>query len=174
MIKNCQQGFKPIQFLSLHNGKAICLKYPDSLRAHETAPILVAKLRKYSQDGKPLQNVSTKSKNQQPVLYQGERCFERGIPISSLTDAVFFKTVEETWKNYSRLQKKWTLPDYPDCCWKHFRGCESSYLKSVCSCSPDSSNNQCSSLRWFSQSKDRGWGNESLSSFLSLPSHWLY
>lgn len=53
MIKNCQEGFKPIQFLSLDNGKAISVKYPDSLRARETAPVLVTKLRNTARMGIP-------------------------------------------------------------------------------------------------------------------------
>lgn len=106
MIKNCQEVFKPIQFLSLDNGKAISVKYPDSLRARETAPVLVTKLRKYSQDGNPLQNMSTKSKNQQSVLYQGERCFERGIFISSLTDTVFFQIYGSDLGNLVSLTEK--------------------------------------------------------------------
>lgn len=70
------------------------VKYPDSRRAQ----VLVTKLRKYSQDGEPLKNMSTKSKNQQSVFHQGEMCFERGIFMSSLTDTIFSEKMEVTWK----------------------------------------------------------------------------
>lgn len=39
MIKNRQQGFKPIQFISLDKGKAISVKYTDSTKAPETTPV---------------------------------------------------------------------------------------------------------------------------------------
>lgn len=63
--------------------------------------VLIGKLSKYGQDKKHMGKVPAKRKNQQLILYQGERVEF----ISSLEDTVYLNKTESAWKLYFCLQK---------------------------------------------------------------------